>query len=136
MQIMSEICMVIFALHCLALLAISPKVECSPPHVKAIYFCPAPILAKLICPHMQSTLIKSLTSSAFLFYLLLPLCCPWLSFSESFCPSVINSLCSSNNDSRDFSVLSVFVLYVHLCLSSLVMAISHTASIVYTSIWL
>ena len=36
-----------------ALLAISYKVRCSP-HEKAIYFCPAPILAKL-CPHMQSS---------------------------------------------------------------------------------
>ena len=34
------------------LLAISHKVECSPPHVEAIYICPAPVSSKL-CPHMQ-----------------------------------------------------------------------------------
>ena len=35
-----------------SLLAISHKVECSPPHVEAIYICPAPVSSKL-CPHMQ-----------------------------------------------------------------------------------
>ena len=37
---------------CLALLAIPPRVKCSPPHVKVICCCPVPISSKF-CPHMQ-----------------------------------------------------------------------------------
>ena len=81
----------LLAFLCLALLAIPPKVECSPHHVKTIYICSALVLSTL-CPHVQlcrpAISVSVVPSSSFLSFIAKSFFVRLLSTLLALCPPI------------------------------------------------